>query len=1192
MSPTNLSPPAFLRTSEGDDVGSEGVETLEEARKLIRELRERHRIQSHQLLSWRRRLKAQEEHIARVNVERNEQLRKLSMQLLLFESRLCRKQRDISALLTHRENIIAKQQKIIRQMQRRLSDAGVETLTDDAATLDSLNDSDSAVILEDDDSSTPSLTFQHNGAVTVIRSVSDALETPNSNKYSMLRRSQCLLRRPEILETVYSVEEDPDADGNVTPTPQEEPSDRNHPGTGRPPRLKELSGSFERLDHSEGVTLSACDLTHDPAETTHDPLQAPPTTQVTTYNRVMSNHRQIKVARGAAGATQKLGGERKQNRRFPRPDFQLNHLSDDPRWINSAASQNIDVANLTSVRKTVVFGSGLKMIASVLVLLDYSFSLLRKSVFGRYLLGRCSSPLHCSPFRFELPVLDANCVDDPESGIRFWPPVYTQRYSLTARIFEQKKLLGGCKKIVDFGCAEIALFNYVKQAEGVEEYIAVDIDQELLNRYSCRVLPLTFDYLSDRTHPFNVKVLCGSVAEPDSRLFGTDVVVAIELIEHLYPEPLEDLPFNIFGLIQPDVAVFTTPNSDFNVLFRDLIGFRHDDHKFEWSREQFKDWADNLVVRYPNYEVEVSGIGPGPPGSEHLGCCTQIAIFFRKGPRNHIDDVYCKETYKLIRNVDYPFTDPQVLFEGSVKYYAESYIRLSINSEKYLHDDDEHRIPFCDVEDHVIGKVPTCTRDQVKQLFKNDWKIVKEETGELTVVVPYDGQEDAWSISSQATSTDRSLVTDLEDYRLNACAAEDSDWDAEPDNESLTLHLNDTEMNEDGFPPYAPQDEEPDVADHQFPMMAPLVPEGCPLKAPEVEASSGPVINNINRGDPNGVLALPKCHSLEQINPSKNKSFRFSLNMEKSDPFSCDISSANSESNRDKSVPSFSESFGLRLEDSCSQSKAADSGYPNSFGQDMDMDLTPEQVDEIITETESSFDGDDESISGDEMDEPGQHQLLNREMGNAPPLLRFLDNVENGDVANNNRDGEGNNMEDNNRDIGEVLEFVQDVIQAEEAFQHLNMAEGRAPQYPDESDEEAISNTVDGSSQADSTLPMLDDDTIQRCLADRGIAVVMGDAPTVSASPSLPITPSNTRNPSIDDLASSSMNEFPSWLCNILLDDEDDGLGGGDTDTLDGLRGDGVTTDEDIVRLDLDYEPSTDYLIPGDVQGGGEPSTR
>ncbi|BES92888.1 Hypothetical protein NTJ_05697 [Nesidiocoris tenuis] len=281
------------RTSEGDDGGSEGVETLDEARKVIRELRERHRMLSHQLLSWRRRLKAQEDHIARTNVERNEQLRKLSMQLLLFESRLCRKQRDISNLLTHRENIIAKQQKIIRQLQRRLSEAGVEPQLDDGSTnLDSLNDSDSAVIMEDDDPSI-AIPFGHNG-VTIVRSVSDALEVaaPNNNKYSMLRRSNCFLRRPEILETVYSVEEDPDADGNVTPTPQDDHLERSTSSGSlnqlrRPPRLKDLSGSFERLDHRPH------DIHHYTDDDSPPPLLTSPQPQVTTYNRVMSNHRSV-----------------------------------------------------------------------------------------------------------------------------------------------------------------------------------------------------------------------------------------------------------------------------------------------------------------------------------------------------------------------------------------------------------------------------------------------------------------------------------------------------------------------------------------------------------------------------------------------------------------------------------------------------------------------------------------------------------------------------------------------------------------------------------------------------------------------------------------------------------------------------------------------------------------------------------
>lgn len=37
----------------------EGVLTLDEARRVIKELRDRHRAQSHQLLAWKRRFKAQ-----------------------------------------------------------------------------------------------------------------------------------------------------------------------------------------------------------------------------------------------------------------------------------------------------------------------------------------------------------------------------------------------------------------------------------------------------------------------------------------------------------------------------------------------------------------------------------------------------------------------------------------------------------------------------------------------------------------------------------------------------------------------------------------------------------------------------------------------------------------------------------------------------------------------------------------------------------------------------------------------------------------------------------------------------------------------------------------------------------------------------------------------------------------------------
>ena len=62
-------------------------------------------------------------------------------------------------------------------------------------------------------------------------------------------------------------------------------------------------------------------------------------------------------------------------------------------------------------------------------------------------------------------------------------------------------------------------------------------------------------------------------------------------IEHLELDIVEKLEKCIFGFIEPRIAIFTTPNSDFNVLLKGMQGkFRHYDHKFEWTRSEFRDW--------------------------------------------------------------------------------------------------------------------------------------------------------------------------------------------------------------------------------------------------------------------------------------------------------------------------------------------------------------------------------------------------------------------------------------------------------------------------------------------------------------------------------------------------------------------------------------------------------------------------
>ncbi|XP_065355926.1 uncharacterized protein LOC135950315 [Calliphora vicina] len=207
---------------------------LHTARAMIEELRSKVRFQAEHIMKWRKAYAMQVQQQYRYQKEKSDQMNALTSQLLLLESRLKRKQKQISSLLQHREMTIQRQQKIIDTLSSRLVDHGLEAIDASYATeLDSLNDSDSAVVLEDIDSDTNmtligsrrksssagSCTTGSGGGtggdgITIVRSISDAIET-SLQKYGAVRRNNCFLRRPEILETVYSVEEDPEPTSDV-----------------------------------------------------------------------------------------------------------------------------------------------------------------------------------------------------------------------------------------------------------------------------------------------------------------------------------------------------------------------------------------------------------------------------------------------------------------------------------------------------------------------------------------------------------------------------------------------------------------------------------------------------------------------------------------------------------------------------------------------------------------------------------------------------------------------------------------------------------------------------------------------------------------------------------------------------------------------------------------------------------------
>ena len=102
-------------------------------------------------------------------------------------------------------------------------------------------------------------------------------------------------------------------------------------------------------------------------------------------------------------------------------------------------------------------------------------------------------------------------------------------------------------------------------------------------------------------------------------------------IEHLPEDVLKSFPKNVFGKIMPKLVIISTPNSEYNQFFDNFSGMRHSDHKFEWSRQQFRDWAADILGTYPQYTVEYFDLGflDDKDPERVCGGSTQIAVFSR-----------------------------------------------------------------------------------------------------------------------------------------------------------------------------------------------------------------------------------------------------------------------------------------------------------------------------------------------------------------------------------------------------------------------------------------------------------------------------------------------------------------------------------------------------------------------------------
>jgi 3' terminal RNA ribose 2'-O-methyltransferase Hen1 len=203
-------------------------------------------------------------------------------------------------------------------------------------------------------------------------------------------------------------------------------------------------------------------------------------------------------------------------------------------------------------------------------------------------------------------------IEDP---IRLWQ----QRMGAVVAVLRSAEV----KRVLDLGCGEGKLLRALLEEKSITEIVGMDVSFRSLEIASQR---LRLERMPTKQRE-RLKLIHGSLMYRDSRLAGYDAATVVEVIEHLDPPRLAAFERVLFENARPTTVVVTTPNAEYNVKFETLPAgqFRHKDHRFEWTREQFQAWSQQVSQRH-GYTVEFVPVGEE---DEQVGSPTQMGVFSR-----------------------------------------------------------------------------------------------------------------------------------------------------------------------------------------------------------------------------------------------------------------------------------------------------------------------------------------------------------------------------------------------------------------------------------------------------------------------------------------------------------------------------------------------------------------------------------
>ena len=179
----------------------------------------------------------------------------------------------------------------------------------------------------------------------------------------------------------------------------------------------------------------------------------------------------------------------------------------------------------------------------------------------------------------------------------------------------------GAASVIDLGCGEGNLLRLLIKEKQFTRIAGADVSSQALGWAAER---LHLDTASDRLRE-RLQLFQASLTYKDARFEGYDVAAVVEVIEHLDPSRLSAFEKVLFAYARPKAIVLTTPNREYNAKYEGLSdgALRHGDHRFEWTRTEFRAWATEVAERH-EYRVQFSELGES---DAELGAPTQMGVF-------------------------------------------------------------------------------------------------------------------------------------------------------------------------------------------------------------------------------------------------------------------------------------------------------------------------------------------------------------------------------------------------------------------------------------------------------------------------------------------------------------------------------------------------------------------------------------